>query len=325
MNVSIAKPSIDEREINAVSEVLRSGWVSQGPKCQEFEEAVAGFIGVKHARAANSGTSALQLLLLALDVGPGDEVIVPAFTCVATLNPVEAVGATPVLVDIDLCNFALDPGNVRKKLTSRTKAIILVHLFGLAGPVEELASLAADRNLLLIEDAALSLGAKIHGRHVGSFGTAAFLSFHPRKMITTGEGGMVVTDSDELAARISALRNYGASIQAMDRHKQGLFKLPTYDFAGFNYKMTDIQAAVGAEQMRKLESMIQQRRRIAEQYTNSFSNLEWLMLPREPAEHLHVFQSYTLMLRTANDDIAGLGNLQQRLFRHLQEKGVSSV
>src|SRR5215469_16669245 len=137
MNVSIAKPSIDEREIDAVSEVLRSGWVSQGPKCQEFEEAVAGFIGIKHARAVNSGTSALQLLLLALEIGPGDEVIVPAFTCVATLNPIEAIGATPVLADVDLHNFALDPDKVRKKLSSRTKAIILVHLFGLGGPVQE--------------------------------------------------------------------------------------------------------------------------------------------------------------------------------------------
>src|SRR5262245_29907657 len=242
MRIPIAKPYLDVAEERAVTEVLRSGWVSQGPKCSEFEGAVASLLGVRYAKAVNSGTGALHLILLACGVRPGDEVIVPAFTCVATLNPLESIGAKPVLADISLRTFALEAEGVRQALTPRTKAIIVVHLFGTPAPIESIVALAVENGVPIIEDAALSLGASINGRTVGTFGHAAFLSFHPRKMITTGEGGMVLTNSAAVAESVASLRNYGASVDALQRHHRYLFELPTYESAGLNFKLTDIHA-----------------------------------------------------------------------------------
>jgi dTDP-4-amino-4,6-dideoxygalactose transaminase len=319
MNVAIAKPFFDGSEERAVADVLRSGWVSQGRKVQEFERAVADFVGVPHARAVNSGTSALHLLLLALGVGPGDEVIVPAFTCVATLNPIEQVGATPVPVDIDLETFGMDPGQLARAFSARTRAIIIVHLFGLPARVEAAQSAAAAAGIPVIEDAALGFAGRIGERQVGTFGDAAFLSFHPRKMITTGEGGMVLTRSAALAEKVAALRNYGASVAATERHAAALYDLPEYPYAGLNCKLTDVQAAIGCEQMRKLPEILERRRRIAGVYTAALADLPWISLPAALPGRTHVFQSYTCMLRQEHV------HRRAALFRHLQECGVASV
>ncbi len=315
-------------EERAVAEVLRSGWVSQGPKCSEFENAVASFVGVRHARAVNSGTGALHLTLLACGIRPGDEVIVPAFTCVATLNPLESIGAKPVLVDVNSRTFALEAEGVRNALTPRTKAIIVVHLFGLPASIEPIVSLAGERGVLVIEDAALSLGASINARAVGTFGSAAFLSFHPRKMITTGEGGMVLTGSTDIAEVVAALRNYGASVDALQRHRGQLFELASYDRAGFNFKLTDIQATIGLAQLKKLPEMIRRRRAIARRYTESLADLSWLALPEEPGGSTHVYQSYACMLRPGLHppiDVGRLAVVQRRFFEYLASRGIATV
>ncbi len=326
MNIPIAKPFFDSSEEQAVIEVIRSGWVSQGPICAQFEQAVADFVGVAYGRATNSGTSALHLALLACGIQPGDEVIVPAFTCVATLNPLEHIGARAVPVDITLDTFGLDTQRLESAITPRTKAIILVHLFGQAASIRETLTIAQRHNLKVIEDAALGLGAQVGQQQVGSLGDAACLSFHPRKMITTGEGGMVLTGSAEIAQRISELRNYGASVPAWKRHSGKLFDLPVYAHAGYNYKLTDIQASVGLEQVRKLPTMLQMRHEIAQRYTAALHDLPWLQVPREPAGEVHAYQSYVCLQRgTAPADAEQIATLRRRLWEHLARSGVASV
>ena len=326
LRIPIAKPYVDEREQQAVAEVLASGWLSQGPKCVEFERALAAFVGIKHGRAVNSGTSAIHLALLACDIQAGDEVIVPAFTCVATLHPLEHIGARPVLVDVDIGTFGLHASKLAEAISPRTKAIIVVHLFGLAANIEEVIRCASDYGLKVIEDTALGLGARLGDRHVGTFGDAACLSFHPRKMITTGEGGMVLTNSDEIAARVAELRNYGASVPAWERHRGNLFALPTYERAGYNYKLTDIHASIGLEQVKKLPAILQMRREIAQRYDEALTDLPWLRLPQEPIARTHVYQSYVCMLEARQEtDLGAVEILRRRFFQHLTNCGIASV
>jgi dTDP-4-amino-4,6-dideoxygalactose transaminase len=224
------------------------------------------------------------------------------------------------LVDIDLETFGMDVRTLSAALSDRTRAIIVVHLFGLPARVDAVRDLVGGRpGIPIIEDAALGFAGAIGERQVGTFGDAAFLSFHPRKMITTGEGGMVLTNSAEIAEKVGALRNYGASVSAVQRHDTALFDLPAYPYAGLNCKMTDVQAAIGCEQMRKLPEILQRRREIAERYTSALESLPWLSIPQMLPCRTHVYQSYTCLLR---EDYAPM---RARLFRHLQACGVSSV
>jgi dTDP-4-amino-4,6-dideoxygalactose transaminase len=201
----------------------------------------------------------------------------------------------------------------------------VVHLFGLAANIEEVMRCASHYGLKILEDAALGLGARVGERSVGSFGDAACLSFHPRKMITTGEGGMVLTDSDELAERVTRLRNYGASMPAWARHNGNLFDLPSYDQAGYNYKLTDIQAAIGLEQVKKLPGFLEARREIARQYDERLSALPWLELPQRPAGLTHAFQSYVCLVRAGGNDLDATEALRLRFWRHLAKCGIASV
>ena len=325
MNIPIAKIFFDYSEERAVIETIRSGWVSQGPKCAEFEQKMAAIIGVKHARAVNSGTNAIHLALLASGIQSGDGVIVPAFTCVAALYPLEYIGAQPVLVDIDIKTFGLDIAKLAEAITPRIKAIMVTHLFGLAANIETTLSLASQHGLKVIEDAALGLGASVGERQVGSFGDASCLSFHPRKMISTGEGGMVLTNSDEISARVAELRSYGASVTAWERHKGKSFGLPIYERVGYNYKLTDIQASIGLAQIKKLPDMLQRRRKIAQAYNEALSGLPWLQLPQEIPGHTHVYQSYVCLMRTKDACLEGCEAIRRRLWEHLAERGVASV
>jgi perosamine synthetase len=326
MKVPIAEPFLGREEETAIIEVLRTGWLSTGPKCAQFERALADFVGVKYGRGVNSGSSAIELALLACGVTPGDEVIVPAFTCVATLNPLEHLGARPIPVDITLDTFGLDPEQVDAAVTPRTRAIIVVHLFGLAAQIEPILALARDRGLVVIEDLALGIGGRIGERYAGSFGDAACLSFHPRKMLTTGEGGMVLTNSNKIAKSISELRNYGASISAWERHGGLLFTLPEYESAGYNCKLSDIQAAVGLQQVKKLPEMLRLRREIASRYDATLAGLDWLVLPRELGGRMHAYQSYVCLLRDgASDSLSSIEAMRLRLWQHLAQAGVASV
>ena len=323
--IPIARPYLDSNERLAVAETLDSGWISQGPKCAEFEQAVADIVGVKHGRSVNSGTNAIHLALLACGIRPGDEVIVPAFTCVATLFPLEYIGARPVPVDIELETFGMDAAALPDAVTPQTRGIIPVHMAGAALHIEDIVAFAAEHGLAAIEDAALGLGAGIGRRRVGSFGDAACLSFHPRKMVTTGEGGMVLTNSDAVADTVGRLRSYGASVPAWRRHEGDLFALPAYEEVGYNCKLTDIQASIGLVQMGKLTAMLAMRRKIAQRYDEAFASLEWLRSPAEPAGHAQSYQSYICLLQARDETPDALEALRLRLWKHLAAGGIAGV
>ncbi len=231
--IRLAIPEIGETEVDAVAGVLRTGFLVQGEHVRIFEERMADFVGARHAVAVSSGTAALHLALLALGVGPGDEVVVPGFTHPATANVVELVGARAILVDVDLRTFNIDPAAVAEAIGPRTKAIMPVHLFGQPAEMGSLLRLAADRGLSVIEDAACALGSAYRGQRCGTFGTVAAFSFHPRKVITTGEGGILTTNDDGMAAHLRRLRNHG---QEIDRGRGRFLE------AGLNYRLTDFQA-----------------------------------------------------------------------------------
>jgi perosamine synthetase len=290
-NIPIARPVMGEEELAGVREVLESGWLTQGPKVAAFEKAFAARHRVKRALACTSATTGLHLTMTALGVGPGDEVIVPAFTWVATANAVLYCGATPVLADVDRTTFNLDPGQLRAKVTGKTKAIVPVHLFGLCADMDAIA--AAAPGIPLVEDAACASGAAFRDRPAGSLGKLGVFSFHPRKSVTTGEGGMVTTDDEELAARVDSLRNHGASLSEEQRHFGAKpYLLAEYAALGYNYRMTDLQGAVGLAQLAKLDRFIAERQKMAEAYARDLAELEWLRTPAVPAGWRHAWQSY---------------------------------
>lgn len=300
--VWLARPQVDEAEIDEIRGVLASGWLTQGPKVAEFESMVAARIGVPHAMAVTSATTALQLSLAALGVGPGDEVLVPDFTFPATANVVVQQRAQPVLVDIDLATFAMDPTDLAAKITPRARAIIPVHPFGLPADMDPIMEVAAGHGLPVIEDAACALGAEYAGRPAGSIGLAGCFSFHPRKSITTGEGGMITTSDEAFADRVALLRNHGG-VRSGSRY--------LFEEAGFNYRLSDILAAVGVAQMRKLDQMLDARRRAAARYDEVLDSagLEWLQRPRVPAGRRHTYQSYVVLLDPQVDRDGVIANL----------------
>jgi dTDP-4-amino-4,6-dideoxygalactose transaminase len=299
MNIPITKPYFTEDEEKAIVEVLRSGWVCQGVKVKEFEERFAEFTGARDAVATSSCTTALHLALISSGIGQDDEVIVPAFTFVATANVVEYQQAKPVFVDIDIKTFNIDVGKIEEKITDKTKAIIPVHLFGLSADMEPILEIAKQYNLKVIEDAACAIGTKYKGKHVGGYGDIGCFSFHPRKSVTTGEGGMITTNHPEIAGKIKVLRNHGATVSDMERHKKGEFALPEYNMVGYNYRMTDLQAALGIVQMKKLDRILERRRQLAQRYNDALKDISWISLPVEPEGLHHTYQSYVFLI---NDD-----------------------
>jgi perosamine synthetase len=295
-NIPIAAPVLGEEEWHALREPLESGWLTQGPKVAAFEAAFAERHLVEHALAASSCTTALHLCLAALGVGPGDEVIVPAFTWIATANVVVYCGATPVFADVDRRSYNLDVDDVSRKVTGRTRAVIAVHLFGLCADVVALRA-ALPPGVAIVEDAACAAGAAHRGHPAGALGDIAAFSFHPRKSITTGEGGMVTTGDARLAEIVGRLRSHGASISEEQRHAgDAPYLLPAFDDIGFNYRMSDLQAAVGLVQLRKLDAFIDERDALAERYAGALADLGWLTLPERPADGRHGWQAYVGMV-----------------------------
>jgi dTDP-4-amino-4,6-dideoxygalactose transaminase len=289
--IPIAAPATGDEEWHAIREPLVNGWLTQGPKVAAFEAAFARRHGVQHAIATTSCTTALHLILVAMEIGPGDEVIVPAFTWVATANVVLYCGATPVFVDIDKATFNADAAQIAAKVTPRTKAIIAVHLFGLCADIDAIA--AAAPGIPIIEDAACAAGATYKGRSAGALGLAAAFSFHPRKSITTGEGGMVATNDAALSEKMDMLRNHGASVSEEQRHHGSHpHLLPEFNLLGYNYRMTDLQGAVGLVQLRKMDQYIAERGRWAEYYRRELSELSWLRPPAAIPGCVHGWQSY---------------------------------
>lgn len=297
---------------------LNSGWLVQGPKVAEFETLWANYTGAAHARATTSCTTALHLALIAIGVQPGDEVIVPAFTWVATANAVEYCGAVPVFVDIDPATFNIDVSAIERAITDRTVALLPVHEFGLSADMQPILEIAKRHGLKIVEDAACACGSMYQGAHVGTIGDVGCFSFHPRKAITTGEGGMITTNRESIADLVGVLRSHGAQMSDLDRHNSARgFALPEFNLLGFNYRMTDIQAAIGIVQMGRLTNILDMRRSVAHRFSAELGDLQALSIPSEPDGSRHVYQSYVTMVNES-------GAERDRIALALQDCGIAT-
>lgn len=307
IKIPLANPCIGEEEARAVYEVVLSGWISEGKKVKEFEERFAEYIGVKHAITLFNGTVALQAILLAHDIGPGDEVIVPSFTFISTATSVLHVGATPVFADIDPRTYNIDPNDIEHRITKNTQAIMPVHYAGQSADMFPILEIAEKYGLFVFEDAAEAHGAEYHGKKVGSFGNAAMFSFTPTKNITTGEGGMVTTNNDEIAHKIRLLRNHG---QDEKYH---------HIVVGYNYRMTEMQAAMGIEQLKKLDDIIDRKRANAEYLSAKLTKLEGIYPP-----FVADYRTHTYMLYTIRIDEKVTGVTRDSCIKALRDSGILS-
>jgi len=318
-SIQISLPSTGEEEWLACREPLETGWLTQGPKVAAFEKAFALRHQLGHALATTSCTTALHLALASLGIGPGDEVIVPAFTWVATANAVLYCGATPVFADVRRDTYNIDPEDVARRLTPRTRAIIPVHLFGLCADMDALRAVLPE-GVRIVEDAACASGAAYRGTPAGGLGDCAAFSFHPRKSITTGEGGMLTTNSPELAETANMLRNHGASLSEEQRHLGPRpYLLPEFNLLGFNYRMTDLQGAVGLVQLGKLDLFLAERRRWADWYRRELAAVSWLAAPQVPQGYDHAWQAYVTYVDPAKAPAS-----RNEIMDRLQQKGVAT-
>lgn len=316
----LTRPDFDQSDVDSVAQCLASGWVTQGPATQRFERLVAERHAAPYALATTSCTAALHLATMALGLGPGDEVIVPAFTWVTSVHSVEYVGATPVFVDVDPNTFNIDAGAIRAAVTPRTRAIVAVHLFGLPADMDAIMEIARDHGLRVIEDAACAIGSRYRGRPVGVIGDIGCFSFHPRKVITTGEGGMVTTRDTEIARRIAYLRNHGATgLPADDPTAENPWTMSQFDEIGYNLRLSDIQSAVGIAQFAKLDRLLIERRRLAERYTAALTGESGLALPTaDTAPNDHTYQSYVVRL------VDGDRDRRNRIMTVFKEAGIQT-
>lgn len=317
-HIPLARPWLGEAEYEAVREVLESGWISQGPRVAAFEAELARFVGARYGVATNAATSALHLALVVSGVRPGDEVICPATTCMATANAICHAGGKPVFADVDPHTFNLDPESAAVAIGPATRAIVLVHQIGQPADLAAFADLCANNGLLLLEDAATALGARYRARYVGGHGRPTCFSFHPRKMIATGEGGMLMLDSAEAATRARALRATGADISDLERHHARGVLQQVYHEVGYNYRMTDIQAAIGLVQLRRLPKMLSERREQAAYYDELFDGWRELQVPRVAEGVEPCWSSYCVKL------LGAAGARRDEVIVRLAAEGVSS-
>jgi dTDP-4-amino-4,6-dideoxygalactose transaminase len=328
MNVPIARTSLLESEIQSVMEPLRSGWLVQGPKVREFEDKWSAFTGAKHSIAVTSCTTGLHLSLAAMGIQPGDEVIVPAFTWISTANVVEHLGAKVVFCDIDLETFNLNVQQLASLVTFKTKAILPVHLFGMAAEMEPINAFAKQNKLWVVEDAACGFGSRYLGQHVGTLGHTGVFSFHPRKAITTGEGGMITTQDDELAANLRRLRDHGAAMSDLQRHLGARpYLLADHPDAGYNQRMTDLQAALGSAQMDRAQAIVHERQALAERYDQAFADLPWLRTPVKRQGYEHGYQSYPCLFQPESikpDSVSRINERRNAWMDKLQKLGIST-
>jgi dTDP-4-amino-4,6-dideoxygalactose transaminase len=294
--IPVMRPWLGEEEAAAAAEAVASGWVAQGPRVAEFEEAFASAVGIGHAVAVSSCTAALHLALIAAGIGPGDEVIVPSLSFIATANSVRYVGAQPVFADVDLATQNLAPETVEPHFTGRTRAVILVDQAGVPADLDGMRALCDPRDISVIEDAACAAGSTYRSRPAGAGAALAAYSFHPRKLITTGEGGMATTPDGSVAARMRRLREHGMNISATDRHRSQQPVIERYVEVGFNFRMTDVQAAIGLVQLRKLEPLVARRRELAERYRHLLSGIPGLRTIEDPDYGTTNYQSFWILL-----------------------------
>jgi dTDP-4-amino-4,6-dideoxygalactose transaminase len=327
-SIPITKPFFGEEELRAVQLPLESGWVVQGPHVAEFERKFSAYTTAVHSVSASSCTTALHVAVAALGLGPGDEVIVPAFTWVSTANVVEYMGAKAVFADVDLATYNIDVAHAASLVTDKTVGIIPVHLFGLCADMGAVAELAAKHGLWVVEDAACALGGYQNGRHAGTMGDAGCFSFHPRKSITTGEGGMLTTADDTLAESFRSLRDHGASRSDHARHtSRAAFLLSEYEVLGFNYRLTDMQGALGSAQMDRLVWILDERRKRAEAYDGALADLEWLRTPVVPDGDVHGYQAYVGLFAPEQPTLAKVETLHEQrndLMARLEDRGIAT-
>jgi len=306
--IRLCRPWMSGEEMATIRDVLDSGFLTQGPKTEEFERAVAKYVGTRYAFATSSCTTALHLSLAVLEIGPGDDVLVPDFTFPATANVVIQQRARPILVDVNPKTYNVDIGDLRKKYTPKTKAVIPVHAFGRPAWMDEINDFAHNVGITVIEDAACALGATYNGRQCGSFGALGCFSFHPRKIITTGEGGMITTNNAELAQKIALLRSHGG-IREDNRFR--------FVAAGFNYRMSDINAAIGIVQMAKVDHLVHARRHLADRYREFLEGISVLTLPSDEKQSRQTYQSFVVLLQKGID--------RDQVIRKMRESGVETT
>ena len=316
--IPVMRPWLGREEAEAAAEAVASGWIAQGPRVREFEEAFAAAIGTPHAVAVSSCTAALHLALTAADIGPGDEVVVPSLSFIATANAVRYVGAQPVFADVDVATQNLVPETVEPHLTNRTRAVILVDQAGVPADLDAIRALCDPLQVTVIEDAACAAGSTYRARPAGAGAAMAAFSFHPRKLLTTGEGGMLTTWDGQIAARLRRLREHGMDISAVDRHRTQQPVIEHYTEVGFNYRMTDIQAAIGLVQLRKLPEMIARRRALAQRYRELFAGIPGLLMAADPPYGETNYQSFWMLL----PEEPAIG--RDDLMRLLADAGVSA-
>lgn len=318
--IPVAKPTLGEEEAAAARRAILSGWVVQGPEVAAFEKEFAALVGAPHAVACSSGTAALHLALRALDLGPGDEVITVSHSFIATANAVRYVRATPVMVDVEYLTGNIDPGLIAPAITPRTKAILAVHQLGMPCDLGQIIPLARDHRLWVVEDAACAIGSgislepgvwEIIGKPRGDLAT---FSFHPRKVLTTGDGGMVTGRDPEVMSRIGRLRTHAMSLSTAERHQAKGAVFEAYPEVGFNYRLSDIQGAVGREQLKRLSGLLAARRRLAASYLEALADHPYLDLPQEPPYGQSNWQSFWIILKedSPQGQVAVMEALQAR-------------
>jgi len=319
--IPVAKPVMGDAEVEAAARAIRSGWVTQGPEVAAFEREFAAFVGASHACAVSSATTALHLALLVVGVRPGDEVVTVSHSFIATANVVRYCGAVPVFVDVQPGTYNMDPRGIEQVLTARTRAILCVHQLGMPCDLAAILALAQARGIPLVEDAACAAGSEIlrDGRweRIGRpHADLACFSFHPRKLLATGDGGMITTASAERDTRLRLLRQHGMSVPDTARHASARVIFESYPVLGFNYRMTDIQAAVGREQLKRLPGILERRRAMARRYLEGLAGLPRLQLPVEPGWARTNWQSFCVVL--------GEGLDQREVMQQLLDQGIST-
>ena len=316
--IPLMVPWLDEAEIEAVSEVIRSGWITQGPAVKRFEEAFKERVGSEDAVAVSNCTTGLHLALIAAGIKPDDEVIVPSFSFIASTNSVIHAGAVPVFADIAIETGNLTVESIASAVTDKTRAVMIVHQAGVPADLDEISQFCNGRGLTLIEDAACAIGSTYKDQIIGSYSDLVVFSFHPRKVVTTGEGGMIATSNSDWASRLRRLREHGMSLSAADRHAAQGVSIESYSEPGFNFRMTDVQAAIGIVQLSKLDEMVAKRRELAHRYIEAFSSIDGIYPVTDPPYGTTNFQSFWIRLDP------DLGLSRSKLMSDLDQKGITT-
>jgi dTDP-4-amino-4,6-dideoxygalactose transaminase len=316
--IPIAKPYLTEEEAKAAYDTILTGWITQGPRVKEFEEKFAAYTGAKYAVAVSNCTTALHLAMIVAGVGPGDEVICPSMSYIATANCIKYNGAKPVFAEINPDNYNIDLADTEKKITSKTKAILIVHQIGMPVDIDAFTKLADKYGLKLIEDAACAAGSAYKGKKIGSHSELVCFSLHPRKVITTGDGGFITTNREDYYERMKLLRQHGMSVNDRVRHESSKIIFEDHVELAYNYRMTDIQASVGIKQLEKLDWIVGERRKIANAYNEAFKYIDCFQLPIEKEGYFSNYQSYSVLLKE-NSPIA-----RNELMQQLLDMGIAS-